>query len=254
MIVTWMLYCSLCALGLTLAATLAERLLLAGRAPVRIVWIGAVLLSLAIPLAGFRPFSAARSPEGVLAPQPIVVPAAMLLRANVDVPVIRRTADGAPEARAWSARITGWLRELDSSLVIVWAVLSATLAVSFISGVACLAWMRRRWDTRVVQGETVYVSRRTGPAIVGVLSPAIVIPDWALSLPASQLSLMLRHEREHLGARDGQLLIAAQIALIANVLFTMKCTSLGVISGHVAVPACAVLWQLLTAMSCVAFR
>ena len=138
----------------------------------------------------------------------------MLLSANVDVPVIQRMAGGIAEPRNWSAMINDRLRGLDSPLTVAWAVLSAALAISFISGVAGLAWMRRRWETRVVQGETVYLSRRTGPAIVGVMSPAIVVPEWALSLPASQLSLMLRHEREHLRARDGQLLIAAQLALI----------------------------------------
>jgi hypothetical protein len=216
MIATWILYCSLCALGLTLAATLAERLLLAGRAPVRVVWIGAILLSLGIPITVFQ-FSSS-TPAAALAPLEVVAPsggrATILLDLNVAQPGPARVGT-TPGTGGWTSVAADRLRELDSPLMIAWAVLSAALAVSFFTGVAGLAWMRRRWEERVVQGIPVYVSRRTGPAIVGVMSPAIVVPEWALSLPPDQLSLMLRHECEHLAARDGQLLIAAQIALIA---------------------------------------
>ena len=44
MIAAWMLYCVLCALGLSLAAAAAEHTLLAERVPFRHVWTVAVLL------------------------------------------------------------------------------------------------------------------------------------------------------------------------------------------------------------------
>ncbi|HEY4304934.1 MAG TPA: M56 family metallopeptidase [Gemmatimonadaceae bacterium] len=213
MIVTWMLYCSLCALGLMLAGMLAERLLLAGRAPVRVVWIGALFLSIGLPIVALRLSS---SPPAVVTIAPPSVDASV---ASFDATVSQTAAD-IPSAVAtptlsWQARVSDTMHELNTPLLIVWAALSAALAISLAGGVIALAWMRRRWEERIVQGVTVSVSRRTGPAVVGALSPMIVIPEWALSLPPSQLSLMLRHELEHLRARDGQLLIAAQIALIA---------------------------------------
>ena len=54
MIAPWMLYCVLCALGLSLAAVVAEQTLLAGRVPVRHVWTVAVLLSLVVPAVAYR--------------------------------------------------------------------------------------------------------------------------------------------------------------------------------------------------------
>lgn len=213
MIAAWMFYCSICALGLTFAGLLAERLLLAGRAPVRIVWVGALLASLALPAIVFRVSS---SP--VPAPAPLTSTAvfdnttsdaAGPTRAAVTATAVHLAT--AQPARDWRAMLPA----LDTPLLIAWAVLSATLALSFGGGFVTLAWMRRRWSRRDVQGIPVYVSHRTGPAVVGAVSPAIVVPEWALALDPDQLGLMLRHEREHLGARDGQLLIAAQIALIA---------------------------------------
>ena len=54
MIAEWMLYCSLCALGLFAAAMVAERALIAAGGPVRHVWIGALALSLIIPVATYE--------------------------------------------------------------------------------------------------------------------------------------------------------------------------------------------------------
>jgi uncharacterized membrane protein len=66
-----------------------------------------------------------------------------------------------------------------------------------------------------VLGVPVLVSRETGPAVVGVLSAMIVVPEWALSLAPLQLMLMLEHEQEHRRAADGRLLAAAYVALVA---------------------------------------
>lgn len=212
MIAAWMFYCSICALGLTFAGLLAERLLLAGRAPVRVVWVGALLASLALPAIVFRVSS---SPAPTPAP---VASTAVFEKATSDLSPTRSTVPANALRVATVKPVRDWgamLPALDTPLLIAWAVLSAALALSFGGGFVTLAWMRRRWVRREVQGIPVYVSHRTGPAVVGAMSPAIVVPEWALALDPEQLGLMLRHEREHLGARDGQLLIAAQIALIA---------------------------------------
>ena len=59
----------------------------------------------------------------------------------------------------------------------------------------------------------VLVSADFGPAIVGIWRPRIVIPAWALELPACQRALMMAHETEHLASRDSRWLGLAFLAV-----------------------------------------
>ncbi|HEV8447183.1 MAG TPA: M56 family metallopeptidase [Gemmatimonadaceae bacterium] len=211
MIAPWMLYCVLCALGLSLAAVVAEQTLLAARVPVRHVWTVAVLLSLAVPALAYRVASqptvtvAAASDERVAVP---VVSGDSLAPAS---PALTISAQPATPRWAWRTA----LARADVPLGIAWLTLSSALIAHFLCGTIALAWMRRWWRRDTVQGVEVLVSEATGPALVGALSPAIVVPQWTLDMEASQVELMLRHEQEHRRARDGQLLTLAHFALIA---------------------------------------
>ena len=208
MIATWMLYCLLAAGGLSVAALLAERALLAGRGPVRLVWISAVLLSVVIPIVAFR--IAPRPNAGEI--EPMVMPST-LSQPFVEMPVDVPPPPAVAPAASRSSRPT--LSSLNGPLAIAWITLSLALGLNFLGGMVTLAWMRRRWEHRMVHGVEVFVSARTGPAVVGVMSPAIVIPEWVLALEPQQLSLLLRHEQEHQRAGDGLLLTAAELTLIA---------------------------------------
>ncbi len=208
MIATWMLYCLLSALGLSVAAALAERALLAGHGPVRLIWIGAVALSLLVPALAFRfaqrPGAAATNAS---INQDVVVDQVLDATLSVSPPIA-----GPPSSRRnWSAT----LARFDEPLGIAWITLSLALAFNFFGGIITLAWMRRSWQRRTVLGVSVFVSERTGPAVVGAVSPAIVLPEWVLALEPAQLALLLRHEQEHQRAGDGRLLTAAELALIA---------------------------------------
>jgi bla regulator protein BlaR1 len=198
-------------LGLSAAAVLAERALIAGRGPVRLVWIGAVALSLLLPAVAFR-----------FAQRPVVPPSAASLVPDVSsdrtdeiaaAPVmpISKAAHSSSAPRDWRMKLARY----DEPLAIAWITLSLALTVNFLGGIVALVWMRRGWKRRDVQGVPVYVSASTGPAVVGAVSPAIVIPQWVLALEPSQLALMLRHEEEHRRAGDGRLLTVAELALIA---------------------------------------
>ena len=211
MIAAWMLYCVLCALGLSLAAVLAERALLLGRGPVRPVWIGAVLLSILVPAAAYRVASRPTSTiaevrDGSAPPATTVLDSLATSTAGA-----ASTSTTSIPRRNWRAA----LAEADTPLAIAWLTLSSVLVAHFLFGTIALAWMRRWWRRETVQGVDVLVSEVTGPALVGALSPAIVVPAWTLAMDPSQVSLMLRHEQEHRRARDGQLLTAAHFALIA---------------------------------------
>jgi hypothetical protein len=55
------------------------------------------------------------------------------------------------------------------------------------------------------------VSPDAGPAVIGVLHPRIVIPQWLLHADASTRSLLLRHEVEHVRAGDTRVLFGSAL-------------------------------------------
>jgi hypothetical protein len=146
MIASWMLYCSLCALGLTAAAALAEQALLRGRGPVRVVWIAAVFLSLLVPAVALR-----------FAPRPATVETASTDSGEVQglqsatkltLPIaflqVAQTATTRPST--WRAILARW----DNELIVAWITLSCAVAFNFFGGMLVLAWMRRRWQHHAV--------------------------------------------------------------------------------------------------------
>jgi hypothetical protein len=52
----------------------------------------------------------------------------------------------------------------------------------------------------------VTVAQDVGPAVFGWLQPRVVFPRWLLSAPLNMQEMALVHEREHLDARDPQIL------------------------------------------------
>jgi beta-lactamase regulating signal transducer with metallopeptidase domain len=225
MIATWMLYCALCALGLSAAATLAERALLAARGPVRAVWFSAVALSLLVPGGALRYGSRTAKLPSALVSQQVANTATNGLANSAATQQVDRTSVAesvAPSltrplstsAMAVRARWVALVSRADRPLAYTWLALSTLLALYFVGGMTALAVMRRSWRRDLVLDVPVLISERTGPALVGVIAPAIVVPEWALAMDASQLGLMLRHEQEHRRARDSQLLTLAHVALV----------------------------------------
>src|SRR5687768_3394462 len=215
MIAEWMLYCTVSAAAISVAALLAERALLAGRAPVRVVWICAVVLSVLVPAIAFRSGSRAAAPETAAIVSEEILPHPVAEAGAADDPGlavgIPSAAQPAASARIWRAT----LARFDEPLLFAWLALSLALAFKLLGGIVMLSWMRRRWERRTVLGVPVFVSQRTGPAVVGVAAPAIVVPEWVLSLAPQQVVLLLRHEEEHRRTGDGRLLTGAELALIA---------------------------------------
>ncbi len=211
MIAEWMIYCSLATLVVSVAAMVVERLLLRGRAPVRFVWIAAVALSTLAPIGIYRfaPRTVVYEPVTIESDQSSV---------EAIAPPVAKVPDIAPSqvAAPQSQRLnwTSALAKINTSLGYAWAILSFALACNFVGGIATLSLMRRRWHAQTVLGLPVLISEDSGPAVVGVLTPSIVIPKWVLTLDELQLALMLKHEHEHRSAGDGQVVTLARIALI----------------------------------------
>ena len=190
----WLLYATLIALLLTIAAEAASQILTLRRRPLRVVWAGALFLSLVLPavlplIPLSRPDETA--PVGVGALDPLTVGVADEV-APASAPLI----------------------SLTSMILVAWLAASALLLLHLAISLLRLVRARRTWRSSTLQEHDVLVSSDVGPAVVGVWRPRIVVPEWFEQLPAHAQRIALAHERQHIAARDPMLLAAAHFVLI----------------------------------------
>lgn len=156
-------------------------------------------------------------PKGVM--QPDADDAANIIgtaTAAVDAPAIAfRVSDGtgnhvvlAPDSLFLS---------IDGGALLLWVAGTAVFGGLLLTAHRRMARARRGWtrapdeiSARVqsLTGATtrVWCSDDIGPAAFGVLTPQVVIPQWALTLDTTARELLLRHEASHVTARDPLLL------------------------------------------------
>jgi beta-lactamase regulating signal transducer with metallopeptidase domain len=183
MIALWMSYALLVALGFTVAGLVAERAARSLGCSVRFVWLTVLLLSAVVPFGTVL--------TGEEAATASVVRAAAATQPNVL-----------------------WLTMVDRGLLYGWMVAVVLLVMSAGLGLRYLLRARRHWQTMNVHGGPVLVSRDFGPGVVALGRAQIVVPAWALELEADVQELLLRHEREHLRARDHWLVLGALVLLV----------------------------------------
>lgn len=198
MIAFWMLWAVTVTAILGLAAHVAESTLRHASRPTRWPWLAALAGSLSLQA------------WSLLRPTP--------------APVTPAPGSGAP----WSALDLAWLLDLraraeasapmlaerlDAALTMGWAVTATALTATLVGGLLLLRARAAGWRHARVEGEDVLVSGDFGPALVGVWSPRIVLPRWALRLPPEDLRLAFRHEAEHRAARDTWVLFAGALAV-----------------------------------------
>ncbi|HEX8275873.1 MAG TPA: M56 family metallopeptidase [Longimicrobiaceae bacterium] len=203
----WMLQALLAGALLGLGALAAERVAgwLGGSR--RSVWAAAILGSLLLPaLSLWAP--------GLL-PDLGILPAA-------DRPVLAGGTDALPAFEVGPAVPGGaaagpaaWWTDPAALLGLGW--LAASLAM-----LCVLGWTYRRLRTArergvamELDGGAVRVTERLGPAVVGLLHPAVVVPRRLLDAPAEERRLVLLHEREHVAAGDAWLLFLGTLAVAA---------------------------------------
>lgn len=210
MLIDWMLYATLVALVFSLAALRVERILLRGRSAVRGVWCAAIVLSIVAPIAALT--LGAGNLQGVVA-----LPNATAIEPNVGAAAVTTPAIAVIN-ETWNSEFAARWRasapQLTTPLMIVWLALSLAGIVNMIGGSVALARLRRGWRAQTVLQRSVLISSNVGPAVVGMISPAIVVPEWTLTLSSQPLSLLLLHEHEHRRMHDGQLLTLAGIAAV----------------------------------------
>lgn len=184
--------------------------------PKRAVWIGSLLVSLTLPLS-----IALMTPpvEATIALPPIPV-SQPVAAARDSIPDRSRVVpadqpEQLTEVVARSARNIGGLRwrvpSLDSALGMGWMCFSFGTVLFYV-----LAWMRlscvaNRCPRIDLEGVAVRQTEHVGPAVFGFLRPVILVPHWLLAAPAEVRSLALRHEGEHIAARDPLLLLVGML-------------------------------------------
>ncbi len=169
------------------AAWLAEAALRWMGRPTRWAWVAGIAGSLLIPLVA----AFVVGTTGTAVPEGTFVP--------VDVGL------AGLELGEVLAPAAGW----NTWLLVAWAA-TATLATGLLGlGIFRLRQDRRTWRRAAVDGVSVRVSAGLGPAVVGILEPEIVVPESVLDLPTYDRDLILRHESEHIRARDPWLLALA---------------------------------------------
>ena len=199
----WMVYAAEVALLLSAAAFCAERAARARRGSSRWIWLTSIVASLGVPLL-----------VSFVAVDVLSVdwPAAV----GRVIPLKSITAPALSPA-IWMSGDTGDLcawRAFDSLLTRAWLAASFLLSVGLTASALHLFWRKRTWRTATLSGSSVYVARDTGPAVVGILRPRIVIPAWILRASAAQQAMVIAHERSHIEAGDQRLLALALCVLV----------------------------------------
>lgn len=188
MIAAWMLWSVGTGMLFVVAALAAERLLSRGR---RWAWAGAAAGTVALPVARFLAGAGA-----TLDAPPAALPLAL-------------------EPLAATVAGDSVLHSLDGTLLAAWIALSSCLALRALLGAARLARRRGSWRDGALHGRKVFWARSAGPAVVGLATPRIVLPEWVRAADPARQELILAHEEEHMRARDVQLRFFAGLALLA---------------------------------------
>jgi beta-lactamase regulating signal transducer with metallopeptidase domain/outer membrane biosynthesis protein TonB len=192
MISAWMLYAAAIGGLITLAAMAIERVAVARARPVRFIWLVAIVLSIVWPVA-----------NAIQRAVPAADESATVLPFAITLPSTAISADG-PTDR-------GLL--VDRLLISLWAGLSILLVARIGHAVLSLRRNRNAWRLSTVDGTSVRLSDNVGPAVIGLRSMDVVLPQWIMTLEPSLRAIVLCHEEEHRLARDPYLLFAAGVAV-----------------------------------------
>ena len=184
-----MLYTVVVSAPVAMSAWLVARFLRAHGREERIVWVVALAATLLVP------------PFVLLRPRPAPEPVATTLESVLveDASSITTAPQALP---ALPAPAAARLPDLDLVLLAIWIGLSFAIAARWILCAIRLGSLRSTWIPEKIDGVPVTLTSELGPAVAGLLRPAILVPAWVPALPRHQRALVLAHEQEHIRARD----------------------------------------------------
>jgi hypothetical protein len=199
----WIIYVIAVSLLLGAAAGVAEQAARMRRAPSRWFWTLAIVASLLLPTIIASVSIQLPSIAGSSVPQKMIA-----LREVTSTRLSPQTWMNAKSVHA--ATLPG----MDLLLRRCWLAMSAAMSTVLAASAAHLYWRKRRWRVGTVGGASVYLAPNVGPAVVGLLRPRIVVPDWLTESPAGEQATVLAHEQSHLDAGDPALLTVALCLLV----------------------------------------
>ncbi len=195
---TIMLAALVASLAFVLAAYCAERGLHALGRQTRIAWILASAVSIAVPVVQLVALSLGSPHINVEPSWAQTLPLTTILTMGI----VERV--DAPTAAT-----------VDKVLIVGWLSASLLLLVRLVLASRSLERIARRWMRAEVAGVTVWISDSSGPAVVGLRHPEIVIPRRIAELPLEEQRLAVTHELEHIAAKDQWFVRAVALALVA---------------------------------------
>ena len=212
MIASWMIYIFLVSVGGTVAAVMVERALRRSHLPGRLVW----LFAICVPLVA----AVWSAPFWETGDEHVAVPSREVSR-DANRPDQRGVVASAA-SRYWASRQftvaispDAVSARFDSTLLAIW--LGGCLLTLGLFGGAALRLRRITWNAQFknISGARVAVTPSTGPLVVGVIRPEIILPKWVLDLDLPEQQLVIAHEQEHVRGRDPALLVVAAVAVAA---------------------------------------
>jgi bla regulator protein BlaR1 len=215
MTIAWMIYVLLVGVLLAVGAVCVEEAMRAAKLPTRWVWAAALLTTV-----GFAGYALRNS----------TVPAGTVSQINGSVGNVVSVPTQSPHGlavsidamRAAIAQVTAWSvsavsvrvpSRLVTAALVLWAAVSVVLLLVHIGVSARVIRQRRAWPIAELPGGIARVAPALGPAVIGLASPEIVVPEWLLEKSEEEQRLVMVHEQEHIAARDqylpfGALLVA----------------------------------------------
>lgn len=180
--------------------------------PRRWIWAGALLSSLALPLAGgLLPALGLLERSGLRG--------ATSAAAIEELQVLREMGEPLVLEPATIEAIGGQMplgEMLNTGLLALWIAGSALLLALLVwSGWGLRIARRRGEPARIAGVPAVVAAGGFGPAVVGVLRPEVLLPAWVRDLPPLERRIVAAHEWEHVRARDTLLLALAAAVLVA---------------------------------------
>ena len=196
----WMVYAAVVGGFVAVGGLALERLSAAAGKPRRFVWMTALALAVVIPVA---------ATVQTIRSAPPAQPGSEVTAVDGTGPVAEARGKIVPALPLLPGR------ESARAAASVWGAGSIAALAILCTILLCVAWARRRWVSTRVDNADVYVSRRFGPALVGVTKPRVVVPSWVLGLSEGARAAIIRHEAEHARARDHLALLSAGLVVAA---------------------------------------
>jgi beta-lactamase regulating signal transducer with metallopeptidase domain len=198
----WIFYVLVISVVISISAVFAEQALRRRHLPTRMVWLialsGCVWLSILALTVSSASVTTSSYEQQATSSVRAVVPIRLPDVAHAGTIVVR----------------TDGLVTVDAVLRTLWVIASALVLVGLIASAVQVYLRRRRWPIQMLHSHCVGISKDVGPAVIGLLRPTIVLPEWVLTRSPTEQQLIVAHEASHLRARDPMSLTVAVIAVL----------------------------------------